>query len=121
MSFQLKISGSNTLIIQFSGTVTKEEITAVRENAIAMINSNDLNRIFCDIRKGDLNINQVDLFNFAASRKEVYRVIRRTAILYAENSNIKEDVRLYCKGASKRGVKIKAFSDLNKSKTWLNS
>ena len=121
MSFQLKISGSNTLEISYSGTVTKEELNAVRENAIAMINSNNLTLIFCDLRNVNLDIGSVDIFNFAASKKKMYPIIRRTVILYEKSSNIGKDLNLYVKTANKRGSKVKAFTDLNSCKTWLRA
>ena len=120
MAFHMNIIGDNTLEIIYTGKVRIEDSKAVRENAIAMINSNELNQIFVDVRQAELDIGFVDLFNFAASNKKVYPTIRRAAILYSDNDKIRPELEMYVRAAGKRRFKIRMFSDLNKIKKWLH-
>ncbi len=77
MSFELSIGKPGTLNIIYMGTINREQISSVRENAIAMINANGLNNILCDIRDATLNLEYADLLNFDASSRSVNPEIKK--------------------------------------------
>ena len=120
MAFHLKIIGDKTLEIRYTGAIKIEETIAARENAITMIRSNRLNQVFLDVREAEPDMSYVDIFNLAASAKKVYPTIKRYAVLYTERDKTRSKLEMFVRTSSKRGFKMKVFSDLNKAKNWLH-
>lgn len=121
MAFELKVRKERMLKIIYNGNITADEVRSVRENAIAMINANNLNKICCDIRGAYLDLSGVDLFNFAASNKKVYPKIIKTALVYSVRKNDQDDLLLYQATASRRGFNLKIFENYDKAIQWLES
>lgn len=119
MSFSIDIHPSHTLRITYSSRVTAEEIRSVRENAKAMVRTNELKYIYCDIREAILDINNIDLFNFAASNKRIYRNISKAAIVYSIEKQSSQELSLYAKAANSRGFTLKLFNNASEALKWL--
>jgi hypothetical protein len=119
MSFKIDIHPSDTLRIIFSGIVTGEELKSVRENAKAMVRANKLKNIYCDLRGAFLDIKQIELFNYAATNKKIYKGISKTAIIYSKGKHNLEDLNLYANAANSRGFKIRLFNNGSEASKWL--
>jgi len=119
MSFKIDIHPSNTLRIIFSGRVTVEEIQSVRENARAIVRANELKHIYCNLQQASLDIKQIEIFNFAASKKKIYKDIAKTAIVYLKEKHSIEDLSMYVTAANSRGFKVKLFNNVSEALKWL--
>jgi hypothetical protein len=119
MSFKIDIHPAKTLRIIYSGKITGEEIHCVRENAKAMVRANELEKIFCDLRDALLDVKKIELFNLAASQKKRYKNIVKTAILYKPDIHDKEDLLVYASEVSKKGFKVRLFTNRSEALKWL--
>ena len=119
MSFKIDIYPSKTLRITFLGVITDEEIKSVRENAMAMVRANDLEHIFCDLRNAEMDIKQIEIFNYASSYKQVYRNITKTAIIYSIGKHNIQDLTIYASTANSRGFKVRLFNNSPEALKWL--
>lgn len=119
MAFKIDIHPSNTLRIIYSGVINKEEILSVRENVRAMVRANKLEYILVDLRKGILDVNEMELFNFASSQKKVYSTVVKTAIIYNKGKHNHEDLMMYAATASSKGFKVKLFVNGSEASKWL--
>ena len=119
MSFKIDIYPSKTLRIVFLGVITSEEIKSVRENAMAMVRTNETEFIFCDLQKAVMDIKQIEIFNYASTHKKVYKTVTKTAIVYSTGKHNLKDLNLYVRAANSKGFKVKLFNNGPEALKWL--
>jgi hypothetical protein len=119
MSFKIDIHPSDTLRIVCSGLVNSEELSSIRENAMAIVRTNELKHICCDLRNAIIDVRKFDILSYTESSKRVYRSITRTAIIYSTGKHNMKELSMYATLANSKGFKVKLFNNKSEALKWL--